>query len=136
MVRIILFEALKLRVPIHNFNASGRNDDCFYSSLSSGLDPTSVRVQFVEEKLALGEAFLWILRAFPVSRIPTLLLIYISSHDDRRYVRVILAIECVFTENTTVEQGQVPDYISIPGNKRLLDRTGHEKALIKILMKW
>jgi hypothetical protein len=61
----------------------------------------------------MGEAFLRVLRAFPVSSIPPVLHIHISSLDDRLYV--ILAIECVFIENTTVEQGQVPEDIYIPG---------------------
>ena len=73
------------------------------------MDPPPVHVQSVVDKLALGEAFLRVLRAYPISSIPTLLYIHISSLDDRRYV--ILADECVFTENTTVEQGHVPDDI-------------------------
>lgn len=87
--------------------------NCFYLPRRSRLDPTPVHVQSVVDKLALGEAFLRVLRAFPVSSIPTLLHIHISSLDDRRYV--ILAIERVFTGNTTVEQGQVPDDIGVSG---------------------
>jgi hypothetical protein len=83
--------------------------NCFYSPWKSGLDPTPVHVQSGVDKLALGEAFLRVLRAFLVSSIPTLLYVHISSLDDRRYV--ILAIECVLTEKTTVEQGQIPDDI-------------------------
>jgi len=58
VVRIALFEALKLRVPINNFIASVRNDDSFNSLRRSGLDPTPVHVQSVVDKLALVEAFL------------------------------------------------------------------------------
>jgi hypothetical protein len=83
--------------------------NCFYSPQRSGLYPTPVHVQYVVDKLAMGEGFLRVLRAFPVSSIPPVLHIHISSLGDRRYV--ILAIQCFFTENTTVEQGQVPDYI-------------------------
>ena len=83
--------------------------NCFYSPRSSGLDPTPVHVQSVVDKLAMGEDFLRVLRGFPVSSIPPVLHIHISSLGDRRYV--ILAIQCVFTVDTTVEQGQVPDDI-------------------------